>query len=230
MELESCIRCTGYSEMYSSSAIVHTSLKPNLEYKANLWKPYEVKVLFLAESPPYHSTKSNVVNDSYFYNHDEFQRFLGAPSPLLGTLSWNLFWLLGINNKLPKKEKLEKFREKSCYFVNVVKCRAERYNKKNLINRTVKNCSVFLDREIRDLNPQAIVVLGERALYGLKCCDPFKESISTNSINTLLEETKKQPLRIKDSKLYFLPLPIWRNRQYLESMQSIFKMVKKEIQ
>ena len=135
-----------------------------------------------------------------------------------------------VTNNNAVTDKLEKFREKSCYFVNVVKCRAERYNKKNLINRTVKNCSVFLDREIKDLNPHTIVVLGERALYGLKCCDPFKESISTNSINTLLEETKKQPLRIKDSKLYFLPLPIWRNRQYLDSIQLIFKFVKKEIQ
>ena len=230
MELENCIRCMGYSEMYSSSAIVHTSLKPNLEYKADLWKPYEIKVLFLAESPPFHSTKSNVVNDSYFYNQRESQRFLGAPSPLLGTLSWNLFWLLGINNKLPKKEKLEEFREKSCYYINAVKCRAERYNKKNLINRTVKNCSFFLEGEIKDLNPKTIVVLGERALYGLKCCDSFKESIPSNSINTLLEETKKQPLKIKDFKLYFLPLPIWRNRQYLESIQSIFKIIKKDFQ
>ncbi len=230
MELKNCIRCMGYSEMYSSSAIVHTDMKPNLKYKANLWKPYEIKVLFLAESPPFHSTKSNAVNDSYFYNHNESQRFLGAPSPLLGTLSWNLFWLIGINNKLPKKEKLEEFREKSCYYINAVKCRAERYNKKNLINRTVKNCSFFLEREIKDLKPKTIVVLGERALYGLKCCELFKSSILSNSINFLLEETKKQPLRIQDFKLFFLPLPLWRNRQYLESMQSIFKMIKKEIQ
>lgn len=230
MELENCIRCTGYSEMYSSSAIVHTSLKPNLEYKADLWKPYEIKVLFLAESPPFHSTKSNAVNDSYFYNYNESQRFFGAPSPLLGTLSWNLFCLLGISNKLSKKEKLEEFRDKSCYYINVVKCRTERYDKKNLINRTVKNCAVFLEREIKDLSPKSIVVLGERALYGLKCCELFKSSIPTNSINSLLEETKKQPLRISDYKLFFLPLPIWRNRQYLESILSLFKLVKKEVQ
>ena len=220
MELENCIRCMGYSEMYSSSAIVHTDMKPNLEYK----------VLFLAESPPFHSKKSKSVNDSYFYNHTESQRFLGAPSPLLGTLSWNLFWLLGISNKLSKKEKLEEFREKSCYNINVVKCRTERYDKKNLINRTVKNCSFFLEKEIKDLNPKSIVVLGERALYGLKCCENFKNLIPSNSINSLLDETKKQPLKIQDIKLFFLPLPLWRNRQFLESMLSVFKMVKKEIQ
>lgn len=230
MELDNCIRCMGYSEMYSSSAIVHTDMKPNLEYKADLWKPYEIKVLFLAESPPFHSKNSKTVNDSYFYNHTESQRFLGAPSPLLGTLSWNLFWLLGISNKLSKKEKLEEFREKSCYYVNVVKCRTERYDRKNLINRTVKNCSFFLEKEIKDLEPKSIVVLGERALYGLKCCEEFKNSISSNSINSLLEETKKQPIIIGDNKLYFLPLPIWRNRQYLESIQSLFKLINKEVQ
>ncbi|NHJ32665.1 MAG: hypothetical protein FK732_07375 [Asgard group archaeon] len=230
MDLENCIRCMGYSEIYSSSAIIHTEKKPNLEYKADLWKPNEIKVLFLAEAPPFHSSKSKTVNDSYFYNQEESQRFFGAPSPLLGTLSWNLFWLLGINNKLSKKEKLEAFREKSCYYVNVVKCRTERYDKKNLINRTVKNCSFFLEKEIKELKPNSIVVLGERALYGLKCCELFKGLIPSNSINSLVEETKKQPLKIKDFKLYFLPLPIWRNRQYLESIQLLFKLVKREIQ
>jgi hypothetical protein len=229
MDIENCIRCMGYSEMYSSSAIVHTEKKPNLEYKADLWKPFQVKVLFLAEAPPFHSSQSNAVSDSYFYNHEESQRFFGAPSPLLGTLSWNLFWLLGISNKQSKKEKLEAFRDKSCYYVNVVKCRTERYDKKNLINRTVKNCSVFLEEEIKNLNPKSIVVLGERALYGLKCCEAFKDSIPSNSINTLLDETKKHPLKIRDLKLFFLPLPIWRNRKYLESIQSLFKQVKKEI-
>ena len=91
----------------------------------------------------------------------------------------------------------------------MVKCRTERYDKKNLINRTVKNCSFFLENEITDLNPKFVVVLGERALYGLKCCEQFKESIPSNSINSLLEETKKQPLRINDFKLF-------RFREYVD--------------
>ena len=219
----------GYSEMYSSSAIIHTEKKPNLKYKAELWKPYEIKILFLAEAPPYHSANSNVVNDSYFYNPEESQRFFGAPSPLLGTLSWNLFWLLGISNKLSKKEKLEAFREKGCYYIDAVKCRAERYDKKNIINKTVKNCASFLNEEFKNLNPGCIVVLGERALYGLKCCEIFKKSIPSTSINLLLEETKNQPLKIRNSKIFFLPLPIWRNRQYLESIRQIFKLINREI-
>lgn len=229
MDLSSCHACIDYSKKYSSSATIFTESKPKLEYNSIQWKPNKIKVLFIAESPPYFRKGRNSVNDGFFYNAAETQKMYGAPAPLLGTLSWNLFWLLGINNSQNKTQKLNQFKEFSCYYTEAVKCRMERFNNKVVLNRTVKNCSEHLATEIENLKPKNIVIMGERALFGLKCLQPFKGKIATNSINTLLEETRNSPLVLANYQLFFMPLPIWRNRLFLESIIEIFEQIKKVV-
>lgn len=229
MDFSSCQICNEFSKKYSSSATIFTESKPKLDYNSVKWKPNKVKVLFIAESPPYFRKGRNSINDGFFYNSSEAQKMYGAPAPLLGTLSWNLFWLLGIDNSQTKIQKLHQFKELSCYYTEAVKCRVERFNNKVILNRTVKNCSEHLAREIGDLKPNNIVIMGERALYGLKCIQPFKDKITTNSINALLEATRNSPLILANYQMFFMPLPIWRNRLFLDSIIEIFTQIKKVI-
>ena len=229
MQLVECKICQNFAEKYSSSAIIHTESKPNIQYNSDLWKPQKLKFLFIAESPPYHQKKANIVNDSSFYNPNESQRVFGAQSPLIGTLSWNIFWLLGIDNNLSKEEKLEKFKGLGCFYIDAVKCRIERYNNKILTNRTVKNCSRFLMKEISDIKPEFIVVMGERSLYSIKCCLPFTDLIKTKNLNKFVEETQKKPLIIGNFKLFFIPLPLWRNLGNLSEIMNTFEQIKKAL-
>ncbi|MFW9923660.1 MAG: uracil-DNA glycosylase family protein [Candidatus Thorarchaeota archaeon] len=229
MDYQACQLCIDHHMQYSSSAKIHIESKPDLEYNSIKWKPEIVKVLFIAEAPPYYPHETNKLKDSYFYNTLELQKFLGAPAPLLGTLSWNLFYLLEINNTLDKKTKLELFKNRSCYYIETIKCRAERYDNKSILNDSVKNCLLYLEKEITDCNPKSIVIMGERALYAIKQSHIFTESIKFNNLIDLLEETKDKPLIANGYNIFFIPLPIWRNRLYLPSILDIFRQIKKTI-
>ena len=103
MTLKDCQLCKEYSGKYSSSGIIHFNKKPNLVYNARFWRPEKVSVMFIGESPPFYSNTTHKASDGYFYNPEESQRIFGAPSPLVGTLSWNIFNLLGFENKLNKQ-------------------------------------------------------------------------------------------------------------------------------
>ena len=228
MVLRECQLCKNYAENYKSSGTIHVDNKPNIQYNASFWRPDKIDILFIAESPPFHSTKANAVNDSYFYNPNESQKFFGSPSPLLGTLSWNLLKLLRIDSKLTKQQKLEQFKDMNCYYADAVKCRIERYNNKIIINKTVKNCSAYIQEEIQETKPVAIVVMGSTALNSIKCFSPFKEELQTSKLNSLAEETRNQPIVIQNSALFFIPLPIWRNRLYLEIIDDTFDQLRKK--
>ena len=224
--IEDCHKCMNHGEKYSSSAIIHTNVKPNIFYDANKWRPKKVKILFIGEAPSYNGSGVSATFDDYFYNENEKQKIYGPPSPLLGTLSWNIFWLLDIDNNLSKKEKLELFKQKSCYYLDAIKCRAERFNNKSILNKTIKNCSEFLDTEINKLDPEYVVILGERALFALKCCTPFMQFIQESKIKDLFEITKNNPMKIHKFNIYFLPLPIWRNLSYLDIITITFSHIK----
>lgn len=229
MNLLECNKCENFSKKYSSSAIIHTRLKPSIDYNISFWQPNKVKILFIAESPPFHSTKINKINDSYFYNPNESQRVFGAQSPLIGTLSWNLFWLLDINNNLSKEKKLQQFKGLGCYLVDAIKCRAQRYNRKNIINKTIKNCSLFLSKEISELNPNMIVVMGERSLYAIKNCFSFLEEDNKKNLQILSEETQHQTMIIEGHHFLFTQLPLWRNLGHLDGILKTFKQIKKSL-
>jgi len=228
MALRECQLCKGYADNYKCSGTIHIDNKPNILFNASFWRPDKVNILFIAESPPFHSKKANIANDGYFYNPNESQRFYGSPSPLLGTLSWNLFKLVKIDSKLAKQQKLERFKDLNCYYTDAVKCRVERFNNKIIINKTVKNCSEYLQEEIVEVKPAAIVIMGSSALNALKCFSPFKEELQNSKLNILAEETRKQPIVIQNSALFFIPLPIWRNRAYLEIIDDTFEQLGKK--
>ena len=144
-------------------------------------------------------------------------------------MSWNIFNLLGINSKLSKNEKLTKFKEMKCFYTEVVKCRIEKFDGKTLVNRTIKNCSDFLKEEIKSLNPSAIAVMGKQALYSLSICEPFNDSLTILNLNTLMKQSIVKPILIRNTRLYFFPLPIWRNLRHLVDILTLFNQIRKEL-
>ncbi|NHJ85324.1 MAG: hypothetical protein FK734_07665 [Asgard group archaeon] len=228
MLLDDCQKCRNHHEKFSSSAIIHVDLKPSLHYQVDQkWTPSKTNVLFIAESPPYYSSQIYEAADSYFYNKEEKNRFLSPPIELQGTLSWNLFSLLGIDNKLTKLEKLTQFMNKGYFYTESVKCRVDRINDKNLLSRTVTNCTIFLDKEISTLQPNTIVVMGEKALISIFNINNIIENVPSRNLNELMKVSEEEPIIINKIKFYFLPIPIWRNRKYLDSIQKIFSLIKK---
>lgn len=228
MALRECQLCKNYAENYKCSGTVLVDIKPNIHFNASFWRPDKANVFFIGESPPYHANKANAVNDSYFYNPSESQKFYGSPQTLLGTLSWNLLKLLKIDSKLTKQQKLEQFKNLNCYYTDAVKCRIERFNNKIIINKTVKNCASYLQEEILEVKPTALVIMGSTALNSIKCFSPFKEEFKTSKLNALSEETRNQPIVVQNSALFFIPLPIWRNRLYLEIIEDTFEQLRKK--
>ncbi|MEA2070935.1 MAG: uracil-DNA glycosylase family protein, partial [Asgard group archaeon] len=212
MNLKNCIKCIDIHEKFTTTAEVHVHSKPYLQYNTKYWIPDEVKILFLGEAPPFIVPKRSASYDSYFYNPDEKLKIMGAPHPLLGTISWNIFSLLGINNTLPKEEKLTIFREKGCFYTTAVKCRVERFNNKILSNRTIRNCSEHLSDQLSELQPEIIVAMGERALFALQCIDIFEEELAQYKLYKLIEKTLRKPMKINKQNLHFCSQPLWRNR------------------
>jgi hypothetical protein len=203
-------------------------MKPSLIYNVQDRLPSKVKMLFIAEAPPFHPKKKNQSTDSYFYNPMEILRIIGPPEPLLGTLSWNIFYFLKINSKQAKEVRIQQFKQLGCYFLEAVKCRVDRRNK-NIVNKTIKNCSYYLQKELEEINYSNLVIMGERALYSIRNCAVFSEMIPDMSLLQLVSQMRNRPLQLVNRKLFFLPLPLWHNRIYLETIQATFANIRKEL-
>lgn len=203
-------------------------MKPSLEYQIEKWLPSKVKMLFLAEAPPYHPKKKSQVTDSYFYNPAESLKIIGPSEPLLGTLSWNIFTFLKIDKNLSKEEKLQHFKEMGCFFIEAIKCRLDRTNR-SIVNKTVKNCSYFLQKNLEEIEYSNIVIMGERALLGIKNCYMFSEIIPDMNLLQIINQMKNRCLQLTKRKLFFLPLPLWHNRSYINTIQETFVNIRKEL-
>jgi len=130
--------------------------KPFVKFQVEeIWKPEQVKVLFVAESPPWNGKQS------YFYNQ--------TPGDKRTNLRKEVLSLLNLKS-------LEEFRTKEYYLIDVIKCRFNKKVKKNIPEETIMTCSEqFLEKEIKQLNPKKIFVLGNTAKKALQRMTKFKE-------------------------------------------------------
>jgi hypothetical protein len=204
-------------------------MKPSIDYNAKDWLPNNVKALFIAEAPWYHSIKKPLNTDGYFYNPHESIRFLSSRDPLQGPLWYNIFSLLNIEEEIPKAEKIKKFKELNCYFIEVIKCRVSRFPSRKILNKTIKNCSFYLQEELEKINFENLVVLGERALYSIKNCSPYASVIPDMSLLQLMEQMRNKPMQLTQCKLFVLPLPLWHNQVYLNNIYATFQNIRKEL-
>jgi hypothetical protein len=125
------------------------------------WVPAPVKLLLLAESPPYADYPL-----SYFYNAD-----------YCGNLSTVVFELFQISGE-SKKTQLERFRDRLGYIlIDTLMCAFDTSKRNIPISLAEYSGEKIIRQEIENLRPRSILALGRRALYGLKAFEPFADGL-----------------------------------------------------
>jgi hypothetical protein len=148
-KLELCDRCRCFE---GKIAVDKPYLRFQVEEK---WRPDTVKVLFIAESPPWDKER-------YFYKLD----MMGNGT----NLQKELFRYLGISS-------LEEFKDRGYFLIDAIKCRLNKRSGKEHVPQTVLDAcrEAFLQQEIQDLKPEVIFVLGNSAKKALQNLPAFKQ-------------------------------------------------------
>jgi hypothetical protein len=193
-------------------------------------RPGRVKVLFVAESPPWAAGRREVAEPAdcrnpgypYFWNdrYDAPHR-PGAP-PLSRGLAENLFSLLGLDGD-SRRENLDLFAERGLYLVDTVRC-VFRKNRRPAIPADLVRMSAraTLAPEVAALAPEYVVVLGNTALLGLRQIEPYATALSgAGTVTGLSREAI-----FEESRLLCLPYPGGRNRRYLNTIEAGFALIK----
>lgn len=123
--------------------------KPYVKFQVETkWKPKTgIKVLFIAESPPWNG------NQRYFYHEIDEKRT---------NLRKEVLRHLNLKN-------LKEFKEEGYFLIDAIKCRINKKGKKKVPKQALKDCSdQFLMKEITNLKPQTIFVLGKSAKQALQ--------------------------------------------------------------
>jgi uracil-DNA glycosylase len=155
-KIASCQECI-YSER---AGRIKTIDKPYVFFQVDKkWLPKQgVKVLFVAESPPWNGERR------YFYNTLSIGKRAGLRKEVLR-------WL-----NLPS---IEAFKEDGYFLIDAIKCRLNKKNYSSVPSEVLKKCSAkFLGEEIRIFRPETVFVLGnsaKKALENLQTTSGFLE-------------------------------------------------------
>jgi len=130
--------------------------KPFAKYKVEeKWQRKPIEVLFVAESPPWNGKQR------YFYNQDVDEQRTNLRKEVLEHLQLN---------------SLDEFKGKGFALIDAIKCRLNKRQKKNVPLKILEVCSArFLRREISELNPKVIFVLGNSAKHALQQLPEFQD-------------------------------------------------------
>jgi hypothetical protein len=181
------------------SAIVLDFL-PFARYRVyDRWKPDKVRVLFLAESPPWEDSM-------YFYNEERE-----------GGLSRTLFRYLGIDGAT-NSQKLLKFKNRGLFLIDTLKCIFRKDVRKKIPDKLIRfSAREILEDEIETLKPSLICILGKTALRGLQHTNGFSKGLSTyDSITGACGKS----VMAGNMKIVLCVFPNARNRKYEETIRS----------
>ena len=185
---------------------INLTYLPLQRYRAyEKWKSKRVRVLLLAESPPW-GDKS-----AYFYNEQRS-----------GGLSEAVFNQLKIKGE-SKSTKLCEFKRRQFFLTDTVKCVFDKsqtgFIPQELIRRSAQE---ILQEELLALRPKFILALGATALAGLKQIERFSRVLSRYRSIT---KASGKSVRVGKTTLILSVFPNDRNRRYEKSISSAFQMV-----
>jgi len=166
------------------------------------WRPKRVDVLFVAESPPCNS------RHSYFYNPDPCRK-TGLRKEVLPRL---------------KLDSLESFKDSGFFLIDTIKCRlckekGGRISKKILYG-IAETCSQrFLLKEIQQLKPNTIFVLGNTARYALSQVAQFEE-LARHRV------TESFSTNLSDYHVILCPFPGGLTRQHTRKIDLAFEKIR----
>ena len=212
------------------SGILLPDLLPHDACAAASWRPGRVKVLFVAESPPWAAGRREVAEPAdcrgsgypYFWNDRYDAPHRPGAAPLSRGLAENLFSLLGLDGT-SRRENLDLFAGKGLYLVDTVRC-VFRKNRKAAIPADLIRLSArdTLAPEIAALAPEYVVALGNTATTALRHIEPYASALSgAQTVTTIPREAL-----FEEHRLLCLPYPGGRNRRYLASIESGFELLR----
>jgi len=140
---------------FESQERINPLEKPYVKYKVEeRWQLKPVEVLFVAESPPWNGKQR------YFYNQDVDEQRTNLRKEVLEHLRLN---------------SLDEFKGKGFALIDAIKCRLNKRQKNNVPLKVLEVCSArFLRREISELDPKVIFVLGDSAKHALQQLPEFQ--------------------------------------------------------
>jgi len=174
------------------------------------WEPKSVRLLFLAESPPWNCP------ENYFYNR-EYQ----------GNLSHGVFGLLNIKGT-SKCCQLHEFKDRGYFLVDTVMCVVKK-TEDAPIPKSLVRCSGehVLRSEIERISPKCILVLGSSALAGLKRFEPYKSRLARVTHIADEKEDGKiaavKPITWEKTGVVVSPFPNNRNRDKWSAVECAFR-------
>lgn len=210
--------------------ILLPGLLPHDACNAASWRPRRVKVLFVAESPPWAAGRREVTGPAdcrspgypYFWNDRYDAPHRPGAAPLSRGLAENLFMLLGLDGT-SRRENLDLFAGEGFFLVDTVRC-VFRKNRRPAIPADLIRMSAreTLAPEIAALAPECVVALGNTALAGLGHIEPYASALcGAGRITGLSMEAI-----FEECGLLCLPYPGGRNRRYLDRIRSGFAILK----
>jgi hypothetical protein len=136
-EIKFCKKCAAFNKIK-----VDVCEKPYVSFCVEKkWKPQKVKVLFLAESPPWSKER-------YFYKPDMAKKKINLQKEVLKYL--NL-------------KSLDEFKAKDYFIIDVIKCRLNKTVSEHVPATVLSNCvGQFLCKEITSLKPKQFLSLETR--------------------------------------------------------------------
>lgn len=189
-EIENCQQCR-----QCTTVKIDFTEKPYVVFEVEkCWLPDRVKVLFLAESPPW-------CRERYFYKTDMTGNMTHLQKEVLGYL--NL-------------ASLTEFRAKGYLLIDAIKCRLNKQTNQHVPTPVLSNCTnLFLQKELNRFNPETIFVLGNSAKNALQMLPCF-ETLKNHRISEDFDGA------IAGRRVIFCVYPGGKTRMYVKSIQRSF--------
>lgn len=143
--VKACRLCDGLDK---SGALCISEKEIGLGYMTPVEGP--IKILFLAESPPR-------AGHGFFYDEKSMNT----------TFRRKIFELINLAG-LGQVSNLLDFNGKSYYLADSINCRWDKDKKAALSKKIFRNCSIYLEDQLRLLRPQWIVAMGRKAKEALE--------------------------------------------------------------
>ena len=203
-EVRKCSKCIDHR--LAGSDRLNTHQKPYVQFNVERkWKPPDkVEVLFVAESPPWDGKQR------YFYNPNVVEKRTSLRKEVLKYLNLN---------------SLEEFKNKGYFLVDTIKCRLNKSKKIKTPLRVAsisKTCAEqFLCREIEELKPRTIFVLGNTAKKALQRFFEFKE----------LKEykvTEDYDENLSGYRVILCPYPGGQTRKWADEINRAFAKIRQQ--
>jgi hypothetical protein len=192
-KLQSCDQCRRFEGKIALD-------KPYLRFQVEeKWCPSHVRVLFVAESPPWDKER-------HFYKQDMTGN---------GTnLQKELFDYLNLAS-------LEEFKGRGYYLIDAIKCRLnKRGGKENVPHEILSVCAcTFLLEEIMDLKPETIFVLGNSAKKALQNLPAFNK-LADHRVTEGFDET------LSGVRVILSVYPGGKTRGHAELIKKAFSKIK----